>query len=146
MRAEAANLANIILIAAMSGCATSGPPPTSPPATAAPVSFDGSYQGTIRLTSEASTSVQNNWCDTPPVMSVSVQNGAFSYVMPHPNLPQGQDHSLSLTFAVTVAPDGSFDASTVNGGAEMTGHITGSRMVGQINGSGCGYAFTADRS
>jgi len=148
MRVGVAKLSTIVLIAAMSGCATSGPPP-APPAplpTAAPVSFDGNYRGTIRLTSSAGMVANSNWCDTPPAISLSVQNGAFSYVLAHPNLPQDQTGSASPTFAVTVAPDGSFDASSPNNSAEMVGRITGSQMAGQINGTGCDYAFTAERS
>jgi hypothetical protein len=148
MRAQVANLLRFIPIAAISGCATAGPPPASPPTPAVAVSFDGNYQGTIRLTSTSSavSGAGSNWCDTPPVISLSVQNSAFSYVLAHPNVPRDSSYSLSPTFAVTVAPGGSFHASSQNGEAEMAGHITGLHMAGQISGTGCGYAFTAERS
>jgi hypothetical protein len=102
MNPLAARLANIILITAMTGCATSGPPPASPPPMAVPISFDGNYRGMIRLTSSNVSGGQSNWCDTPPVISLSLQNNAFSYVLAHPNVPQDSNHSLSPTFAVTV--------------------------------------------
>jgi hypothetical protein len=100
----------------------------------------------IQLTSSSVGGAQSKWCDTPPAISLSVRNSAFSYVLAHPNVPQDSNYSLSPTFAVAVAPDGSFDSTSQNGGAEMAGRITGSHMAGQINGTGCGYAFTADRS
>jgi hypothetical protein len=146
MKNLAAKLASSMLITAMSGCATSGPPPASPPPTAVPISFDGNYRGMIRLTSSSLSGGQSNWCDTPPVISLSLQNNAFSYVLAHPNVPPDSNYSLSPTFAVTVAPDGSFNAESQNGEAEMTGQITGSHMAAQINGTACGYAFTAERS
>jgi hypothetical protein len=148
MRAQVAKLVKIIPIASMSACTTAGPPPASLPPTPAAVSFDGNYRGTIRLTATASavSGTGNNWCDTPPVLSLSVQNGAFRYVLTHPNVPQDSSYSLSPTFAITVAPGGSFHASSQNGEAEMVGRFSGSHMAGQISGSACSYAFTAERS
>jgi hypothetical protein len=146
MRAGIATLANLILITAMTGCATSAPPPAAPKPAVAPVSFDGIYQGTILVTTSAAKGAQSNWCDTPPAISLSLQNGAFSYILAHPNVPQDSSYSLSPTFTVSVAPDGSFDSTSQNGEAEMIGGITGSHMEGKINGTGCAYAFTADRS
>jgi hypothetical protein len=146
MRARIAKLANISLITAICGCSTAAPPPGSPAPTAPPVSFDGGYRGAIRVTSAGVGGGQSNWCDTPPVISVSVRNSAFSYFLAQPNLPPDPYLPFSLTFAVTIAPDGSFAAWTTNGGAQMAGRITGSHMAGQIEGMGCGYAFTAERS
>jgi hypothetical protein len=148
MRAQVAKLFKIIPIAVMSGCTSAGPPPASPPPTPAAVSFDGTYRGAIRLTatSTAASGAGSNWCDTPPVISLSVQNSAFSYVLAHPNVPQDPSYSLSPSFAITVAPDGAFRASSQNGEAEMVGRISGAQMAGQINGTGCNYAFTAERS
>jgi hypothetical protein len=145
MRAGITKLANIILITVIGGCATSAPPPASPPPMAVPVSFDGSYRGTIRLTSSGVSGTQSNWCDTPPAISISVQNSTLSYVLVHPNVPQDSNYSLPPTFTVPIAPDGSFDAASQNGAAEMAGRITGSDMAGQINGTACGYSFTAKR-
>jgi hypothetical protein len=146
MRASLAPLIKIVLMAVVSGCTTSGPPPASPLPTAAPVSLDGNYRGTIRLTASAVSGAQANWCDTPPVISLLLQNNAFSYILAHPNLPKDSNYSLSPSFAGAVASDGSSDVTSQNGEAEMVGRITGSRMVGQINGTGCSYAFTAERS
>jgi len=143
MRAGYATLSSIILVTAVSGCATSNPPP----APAAPaVSFDGTFQGTIRLTSSGVSGVESRWCDTPPAISLSIKNNAFSYVLMHPNVPRDSHYSLSPAFAVSVTPDGSFDATSPNGEAEMIGSITGSHLQGRINGTACGYAFTAEKS
>jgi hypothetical protein len=148
MPAGLARFANIILIAAISGCSASGPPAATPSPTAVSVSFDGSYRGTIQLISTSSivSGAQSNWCNTPPVISLSLQNNVFSYVLAHPNVPQDSGYSLSPAFSVAVHPDGSFDTMSQNGGAEMIGRITGAHMTGQINGAGCNYAFTAERS
>jgi hypothetical protein len=146
MHARMAKLASVILITVISGCATSAPPPATLPPMAVPVSFDGNYRGTIQLTSSGMSGTQSEWCDTPPVISLSVQNSAFPYVLLHPNLPQDSIFSLSPNFTVAIAPDGSFDAISQNGEAEMAGRVTGSGMAGQINGTTCGYAFTAKRS
>jgi hypothetical protein len=148
MRAGLTKITTTILIIAVSGCATSGPPAASPAPPAAPVSFDGNYRGTIQLTSTSSivSGAQSNWCNTPPAISLSLRNNAFSYVLAHPNVPQDSGYSLSPTFSVAVHPDGSFDATSQNGEANMIGRIAGPHLTGQINGTGCGYGFAADRS
>jgi hypothetical protein len=146
MRARVERLATIILVTAIGGCAGSGPPPAPPPSLTSPVSFDGIYRGSIRLTSSGVPRGQTNWCDTPPAISLSLQNGAFNYVLLHPNVPTDSHYSLSPTFAVVVAPDGSFNATSQNGEAQMVGGITGSQLAGQINGTACNYAFTAEKS
>jgi hypothetical protein len=144
-----ARLAIIIIIittSAIGGCATSGPSPVPATPTAAPVSFDGNYRGSIRLTSSGISGGQTGWCDTPPAISLSLQKSAFNYVLAHPNVPKDSSYSLSPTFAVLVAPDGSFNATSQNGEAQMVGRITGSHLAGQIDGTACGYAFTAEKS
>jgi hypothetical protein len=148
MRAGLAKFANVILIIALSGCATSGPPAVSPSPPSVSVSFDGDYRGTIQLTSTNSlvSGAQSSWCNTPPAIALSLRNNAFSYVLAHPSVPKDSGYSLSPTFSVAVAPDGSFDATSQNGEAEMIGRITGSRMTGRISGTGCGYAFSAEKT
>jgi hypothetical protein len=147
MHAGLARLAAIVAIGLVGGCVTSGPPPlpaTTP--TTAPVSFNGNYQGSIRLTSSGISGGQTSWCDTPPALSLSIQKGTFNYVLLHPNVPKDSNYSLSPTFTVVLAPDGSFSATSQNGEAQMVGRITGSHLAGQINGTACGYAFTAEKS
>lgn len=147
MRARSAKFADIILIIAVGGCAASGPPATSPSPPPVRVSVDGDYRGTIQLTSASSliSGAQSNWCNTPPALDLSLRNNTFSFVLAHPNIPKDSGYSLSPTFSVAVAPDGSFDATSQNGESEMVGRITGSRMTGQINGTGCAYSFSAER-
>jgi len=134
------------ILFALGACSEPPKPPAPPMPKAASVSFDGTYRGRIQVSSRAPevSGAQANWCDTPPAISLSVQNNAFSYVLAHPNLPN--DPGLSPTIAVTIAPDGSFVGSNQNGGTDMVGRVTGSHMEGQIRGTGCGYAFTAERS
>ena len=147
MRAGLERLATIILVTAIGGCAASAPPPAPPPPSlTSPVSFDGTYRGSIRVTSTGVPREQTSWCDTPPAISLALQNSAFNYVLLHPNVPKDSHYSLSPTFAVVVAPDGSFNATSQNGEAQMVGQITGSQLAGQINGTACNYAFTALKS
>jgi hypothetical protein len=141
-----ARLAKILVISAIGGCATSGPPPVAVTPTAAPVSFDGNYRGSIRLTSSGISGGQTSWCDTPPAISLSLQKGTFNYVLVHPNVPKDSNYSLSPAFAVVVAPDGSFNATSLNGEAQMVGRVAGSHLAGRIDGSACGYAFSAEKS
>jgi hypothetical protein len=147
MRAGVERLVTTVLVAAIGGCAASSPPPAPPPASlTSPVSFDGTYRGSIRVTSTGVPRDQTSWCDTPPAISLALQNSAFNYVLLHPNVPKDSHYSLSPTFAVAVGPDGSFNATSQNGEAQMVGRITGSQLAGQINGTACNYAFTAEKS
>jgi hypothetical protein len=146
MRAGPARLANIIIISAVGGCVTSGPPPVPATPTTAPISFDGNYRGSIRLTSSGISVGQTGWCDTPPAISLTLQQGAFNYILAHPNVPKDSNYSLSPSFAVVFAPDGSFNATSQNGEAQMVGRITGSHLAGRIDGAACGYAFAAEKS
>jgi hypothetical protein len=136
----------IIITSAIGGCAPSVPSPVPPPSAASLVSFDRIYRGSIQLTSSGISGGQTGWCDTPPAISLSLQKGAFNYVLAHPNVPKDSSYSLSPTFAVVVASDGSFNATSQNGEARMVGRIIGSRMAGQIDGTACGYAFVAEKS
>jgi hypothetical protein len=110
------------------------------------VAFDGTYRGTIQLTASAAIGANRSWCDTPADMTLVVQNGAFAYTLAHPNVPQSQGLSRSLTFIANVEPDGSFESTTPNGQAQMTGRIAGQRVTGRISGTGCGYEFAAQKS
>jgi hypothetical protein len=144
MLGSLARLAGAILVAAAAGCTSSGPSPAPSPPVTPSTSFDGTYRGMIRLTS--SSAGAGNWCDTPPAISFTLANNTFNYVLAHPNVPQDPNYSMSPSFTVTVAGDGSFDATSRNGEAEMVGRITGSQIAGRINGTACAYTFTADRS
>jgi hypothetical protein len=148
MHANIAKSFNVLFVAAMSGCAPTASPPAPTLPMAAPVSYDGDYRGTISVTSTSSviSGAASNWCDTPPAISLSVQNNAFSYVLVRPNLPRDPNDRFSIAFAARVGPSGSFSTSSRNGEAVMTGSIAGSRMAGQIDGTGCSYAFAAEKA
>jgi hypothetical protein len=146
MRVGPASLADIIIVSVVGGCVTSSPPPAPPPPMTAPTSFDGIYQGSIKVTSVGISGGQTSWCDTPPTVSLSLQKGTFNYVLLHPNVPKDSNYSLSPTFTVVLAADGSFNATSQNGEAQMVGRITGPHLAGQINGTACSYAFAADKS
>jgi hypothetical protein len=146
MLGSLARLAGTLLVAAATGCTSSAPSsaPSSPVTSSR--SFDGNYRGTIRLTSSSVRGDQGNWCDTPPAISFTLSNNTFNYVLVHPNVPQDPKYSMSPSFTVKVADDGSFDTRSDNEDAQIVGQIEGSQITGKINGTACGYAFVANRS
>ncbi len=144
MKLSTHTMPTVAVLLALGACSEPSKPldPVTP--TATPVSFDSTYLGTIRVSSTSLRGAHSNWCDTPLALSLSIQHNAFTYVLAHPNLPP--DPTYSPTLEVAVALDGSFKGAPRNGGPQMVGQITGSHMEGEINGLGCGYAFTAERS
>src|SRR5215831_18542405 len=127
------------VLAVLGACSnTQAPPPAPAPQPA--VSYDGRYVGTIRSLQSMQS---QNWCDTPAPLAILVNGNAFSYTLPHPNLPHTPLYNPS--FVMQIAPDGSFRGP---GGeleiSSMSGRITGTHLAGQIDGSDCSYAFTAD--
>ena len=110
-------------------------------ATKAPVTaFDGLYQSTIRVTGVAPEAKGTNVCDTPGQPIITVANGQFSYAVPHPNVPG----NMTPTLLATMAQDGSFSGQDVDG--TISGTIQGIHLAGSINGQGCIYAFSGDRT
>jgi hypothetical protein len=107
-----------------------------PPTTA----FDGSYQSAIRVTHEAAMVAGYSWCQTPGQPIITVTNGQFIYVMPHPDLPG--DHPPTA-FPATFRPDGSFIGQSVQG--TISGRVRGTHIEGSIDGVGCLYAFAGNR-
>jgi hypothetical protein len=93
----------MIVLLMIGGCAgslgTIHNNPSPPPVT----SFDGSYRSTIRSTRPFAGQM-NTWCDSPGQPIITVENGQFTYTVPHPNLSVG----LVTAFPATIAQDGSF--------------------------------------
>lgn len=132
--------------AVLLGCSSPPPPPPANPVPA--VSFDGRYSGSVRVDSAAvGFTVQQ--CASDPQVSLQVTNNRFVFIQRHPNLideAAGLPASATTeTFDGFVTPDGIMAGSTGNGQARIAGHVTGSRMSGQINGMLCTYTFTAQR-
>jgi hypothetical protein len=128
------------LLLTLAGCA--GPMGTirpGPPEAAPPTAFDGSYQSSIRITGGAAAAQGQSWCQTPGQSTISVRDGAFSYAVPHPNVPGGP----TPVYQATMAPDGSFSGQGVGG--SVSGRVTGSRIEGRIDGQGCIYEFSGYR-
>ncbi|HEY2616375.1 MAG TPA: hypothetical protein VGI78_03455 [Acetobacteraceae bacterium] len=128
----------MIVLLMIGGCAgslgTIHNNPSPPPVT----SFDGSYRSTIRSTRPFAGQM-NTWCDSPGQPIITVENGQFTYTVPHPNLSVG----LVTAFPATIAQDGSFHGEITTG--TISGRIDGTHMDGRIDGSACIYAFTGDR-
>ena len=130
-------LCTMVVLLMMGGCAGSmgtihsNPPP--PPVT----SFDGSYRSTIHT--HPFIGQMNTWCATPGQPIITVENGQFTYAVPHPNLPS----DLSRAYSATFAQDGSFIGEDAIG--TLSGRVDGTHIEGKIDGSGCDYALTGDR-
>jgi len=130
----------MVLTLMLAGCA--GPMGTiHGNTTNAPVTaFDGSYQSTIRVTGVAPEAKGSNWCDTPGQPIITVANGQFSYAVPHPNAPS----NMTSNFSASMAQEGSFSGQGVGG--TISGTVHGIHIEGSINGQGCIYAFSGDRT
>lgn len=131
--------AGVLSIVLLSGC-TPEPKvrPASAPATQA-VSWDGTYRGAIQITALGS-GIQRGWCETTPQIVLQVTDNSFSYAQPHPNAPGNP----TPVYSVKIAPDGTFVAQRTSG--TMSGRIIDGHMAGTVDGSVCGYSFSADRS
>jgi hypothetical protein len=130
-----------ITVLALAGCTpTPGAPTgTAAPAPAAAVSWDGTYRGTVQITGLGSGTMRQ-WCETDPQIVFQVSNNAFSYAMPHPNAPDNP----SPVYAATIASDGTFSTTLASG--TMRGHVSGTHISGEIDGSVCVYSFALDRA
>jgi hypothetical protein len=76
---------------------------------------------------------------TRTMESVHVENGQFTYTVPHPNVTT----RLTTTFPATVAPDGSFHGEIITG--SISGRVDSTQIEGKIDRSACFYALSGDR-
>ena len=144
-RSATGSIALGLTLAAASGCANQAP--QSPPP-AAPVSYDGTYSGTLSVTG-SSGSVRESDCATDPRFSVRVTGNQFSFPLPHPALVKGTPSlrdSATPVYNASIAPDGTIKGLSNDTNTVMAGHVAGPRMTGQVYGLLCYYAFTADRN
>jgi hypothetical protein len=51
---------------------------------------------------------------------------------------------MTPTFMATMAQDGSFSGQSVDG--TIAGQVSGAQMTGTINGQGCIYGFSGNRT
>ena len=102
--------------------------------------FDGSYRGKIWVTSSFGSGKDvSSWCASPGQPSITVTDGQFTYAVPHPNVPG----NTTPVYPATMAEDGTFRGQIVAG--SITGRVSGTHMEGQIDGSACQYAFSAEK-
>src|SRR3712207_2398794 len=131
----------------MAGCA--GPAPPGRPAAfpSAAVSFDGRYEGTMRVTG-ASVGMDHRDCATPPRISIEVKNNRFSLATPHPQVaastPSLADRAAPV-YDAAIRPDGTVVGISHQTNTALQGVVSGTRMSGQVYGLLCYYEFTADR-
>jgi hypothetical protein len=131
----------------MGGCSRTPSPNTS--AQQPSPSYDGHYEGTIRLLNATSGGDPRN-CVTDSRLSLQVTDNTFVYVQPHPNLagssPGVTGEQTTPTYRATVAPDGTISGHSEFVGGTINGRIDGTHMSGQVYGLLCTYTFIADRS
>jgi hypothetical protein len=123
----------------LAGCMSPAQPDPSPSAGGPPLatakSIDGSYNGVTQLTSGSPEA-----CGTQDIFSLKVRANTFRYVLQQPQVPWRP----SITFAVTIAPDGSFASNA--GAAYIKGQVKQGHMQGQIVGDSCAFSFEADNT
>ncbi len=102
--------------------------------------FDGSYTGTIQLTSFAPEF--KGMCWDGGSFAVTVQGAAFRYVLSQPNIP-GRPN---LTFTPHFSEKGVFSDQGTAGEATMSGRVTDKQMKGMIDGVNCVYTIEANRT
>jgi hypothetical protein len=124
-------------------CASKPPPPAA--ALVSPTAYDGTYKGTVAVT-YVNSGADPKWCETDKAIALQIANGAFTYAQAHPLLVLTPGTgTTTATYVATVAPDGSFSATSAAGG-QFTGKIAGTKLTGTINGIGCSYSLSADRA
>jgi hypothetical protein len=131
----------------MPNCAGPAPLAEPPAAPRAAVSYDGRYEGTMRVTGGPGTASNPSLCGTPPRVSIEVRNNRFTLAVPHPDAeatPSLRDRATP-TYDATIRPDGSITGMSNDTGATMDGRVSGTRMNGQVYGLLCYYEFTALR-
>ncbi len=141
MRPARTFLAAACALAALAGCGAPNPPAAAVATGAAPSTFDGVYQGSVRITavSDGSTSA---WCQTAGAVTIPVSGGRFPLALPHPNVPG----TPTIRFQADIVPGGSFQNQSEDGTAMLTGQVGGGRLQGVVNGAGCQYAISASRT
>jgi hypothetical protein len=134
----------------VSGCA--GPAPQGQPAAGAAarsavVSYDGRYEGAMRVTG-SSVNMNRRDCATSPRISIEVKDNRFSLATPHPEAvaatPTLRDRATPV-YDAAIRPDGIIEGISNQTNATMRGRVSGARMSGEIYGLLCYYEFTADR-
>lgn len=134
---SAISAAMILLVGA---CTPPSQPMSSP--SQPPVSFDGTYTGTVRVTGiGAGGDLVRNICNTSPKFAVTVANNAFIYAQPHPRYPGNP----VVTYSVVISPGG-YVSGTSDRNGTFDGRIVDGSLTATINGSGCFYAVSARRA
>jgi hypothetical protein len=128
-----------LLIVSLAGCQR-GPAPSATLTPLLTTVFDGTYRATVSVT-KVGSGADPNWCQTQAPSSINVVADQFSLALPHPNVPGNP----TPTFAVAIAPDGSFQTQSVDGTASFAGRVSGARLQGSVNMAGCQYAVSAER-
>ena len=128
----------LVVCALTAGCAK--PPPPAAISFQPITAFDGVYRGQIRIKDFAEGGDRGS-CEIAPQITLYVHDGAFTYAMPHPNVPG----NLTLTYTAYLDADGSFRGQAGVMG-NMAGRVIGNRIEGLIEGSGCDYLFAASRA
>ena len=143
---SAARAAAILLATGLAASACSAPPPGMAASLSPPISFDGRYVGTVRVTGTAG-GMRMRDCEVPSRISLDVRNNQFVYAQPHPHaaaqLPEPREKTTPI-YRATIGQDGTITGISDQTNATMTGRVADGRMSGEIYGLLCYYSFTAD--
>src|SRR5829696_6866907 len=117
--------------AAMPGCSAHAPRSGgAAPAVASTTSYDGRYEGTIRVTGVAG-SMDPRKCATEPRMVLDVRDSTFQYALPHPHAAASSPElakRTTPTYTGRIAPSGAISGFSNDTNTTMIGQVRGSRM------------------
>lgn len=129
-----------LMTVSLAACQQAGPPPSATLPPLFTTVFDGTYRVAVSV-AKVGAGVDATWCQTQAPTSLKITGDQFRLALPHPNVPGNP----TPTFAVAIAPDGSFQAPSIDGTASFAGKVSGGHLQGVANMTGCEYAVSADR-
>jgi len=133
-------IALVVVGTALSGCY---PPPLSSAPEVDPTvtnAYDGTYRGTVETTFIAQMA-HPDWCQTDSQVVVQISNGILTYAQPHPGYPDAP----VVTYTATVTNDSNLSGESDKNGT-ITGQIVSMHLTATLDGLGCNYALTAERT
>jgi len=116
----------------------------APPAPAAPpVSYDGTYVGTIAV-SGSGAGVPIGGCNTDPRLTLVVSGNSFTYRQDHPNAKTNDPNFGIITYTGTIAQNG-YVSGTSDFSGSIRGQIVDGQMSGVMDGAVCVYTFRVQK-
>ncbi|MBS0562475.1 MAG: hypothetical protein JSR21_20700 [Proteobacteria bacterium] len=110
---------------------------------AAPVSFDGTYVGTIAV-SGTGAGIPRGGCDTTPNIVLKVSGNSFTYRQDHPAAKTNSPTFGTVTYTARIAQDGRISGTSDYSGS-IRGQVANGQMSGIMDGAVCVYTFSAQK-